>query len=106
VAFGIGLGCVALAPTLPTAYLAAGVMGAMASMFLSATGGSLHLMTDDPFRGRVMALYTVGFLGTAPAGGPAMGYLAQVLNPRASMLLGAAASAVAALFGSRSAKRL
>ena len=106
VAFGVTLAGVGLAPTLPSVFVASALMGAMASMFLSATAGSLQLLTEDQYRGRVMALYTIGFLGTAPVGGPAMGYLAQVLSPRVALLLGAGASALAATIRSRSTKRL
>jgi MFS family permease len=73
-------------------------MGAAATLFLSAAAGSLQLMTDDAHRGRVMALYTVGFLGTAPLGGPAAGYVAQVFGPRVALLCGAATALVASLF--------
>ena len=104
VAFGVTLAGVGLAPTLPSVFVASALMGAMASMFLSATAGSLQLLTEDQYRGRVMALYTIGFLGTAPVGGPAMGYLAQVLSPRVALLLGAGASALAATIRSRSTK--
>lgn len=97
VVFGMSLGGVGLVPTLAASFLAAAVMGAAASMFLSASAGSLQLLTDDRFRGRVMALYTVGFLGTAPVGGPAMGYVAQVLGSRAALLMGAVASILASL---------
>lgn len=98
IVFGTSLGAVGLVPTLVVGYLAAALMGAAASMFLSASAGSLQLLTDNALRGRVMALYTIGFLGTAPLGGPAMGYVAQVLSPRAALLLGGAASILASLF--------
>ena len=42
-------------------------------------------------RGRVMALYSVVFLGSTPIGGPLSGWLAEVAGPRAGLLLGAAA---------------
>jgi MFS family permease len=95
----MSLGAVGLVPTLAVGYLPAPLMGAAASMFLSACAGSLQLLTDNALRGRVTALYTMGFLGTAPLGGPATGYVAQVLDPRVALLLGAGTSIVAALLG-------
>ena len=39
-------------------------------------------------RGRVMALYSVVFLGSTPIGGPIAGWLAEVAGPRAGLVLG------------------
>jgi hypothetical protein len=47
-------------------------------------------------RGRVMALYSVVFLGSTPIGAPLVGWLAQIGGPRAGMALGGAAALVAA----------
>jgi MFS family permease len=47
-------------------------------------------------RGRVMALYSIAFLGVAPIGGPAVGGVAQLLQARAGFLVGALAGALAA----------
>ena len=48
-------------------------------------------------RGRVMAPYSVVFLGSTPIGGPLVGWLAEVAGPRAGLVLGG----VAALLRSR-----
>ena len=40
-------------------------------------------------RGRVMALYSVVFLGSTPIGGPLVGWLAETAGPRAGLLLAA-----------------
>ncbi len=50
-------------------------------------------------RGRVMALYVLVFLGGTPLGAPLIGAVAQVLGPRSGLLLGGAASALAAVVG-------
>jgi MFS family permease len=47
-------------------------------------------------RGRVMALYSVVFLGSTPIGAPLVGWLAQVGGPRVGMALGGVAALVAA----------
>ena len=38
-------------------------------------------------RGRVMALYSVVFLGSTPIGGPLVGWLSQAYDPRVALLL-------------------
>ena len=47
-------------------------------------------------RGRVMALYSVVFLGSTPIGGPIVGWLAEVAGPRAGLVLGGVAALAAA----------
>ena len=47
-------------------------------------------------RGRVMALYSIVFLGSTPIGAPLVGWLAEVAGPRAGLLAGAVAALLAA----------
>src|SRR5204863_9034376 len=53
-------------------------------------------------RGRVMALYSVVFLGSTPIGGPLTGWLSEAIDPRAGLVLAGAAGLVAAV-GARAA---
>jgi hypothetical protein len=49
-----------------------------------------------------MALYAMGFLGTAPVGAPLVGWISQTSSPRVALLVGAGATVVAsALTGLR-----
>jgi hypothetical protein len=48
-------------------------------------------------RGRVMALYSVVFLGSTPIGGPLVGWLAEAAGPRAGLVLGGGAALAAGL---------
>ena len=41
-------------------------------------------------RGRVMALYSVVFLGSTPIGAPLVGWIAEVAGPRAGLMVGGA----------------
>ncbi len=50
-------------------------------------------------RGRVMALYSVVFLGSTPIGGPLVGWLSQAYDPRVALLLAASAGIAAAWVG-------
>ena len=56
----------------------------------------VQLGTDPEMRGRVMALYILGFLGTNPIGAPLVGWFAEAFGPRASIWLGGAISLAAA----------
>jgi MFS family permease len=65
---------------------------------------SLQLAADPPMRGRVMALYSIVFLGSTPIGGPLAGWLSQTIDPRAALVLTGVAGLVAAI-GARAAFR-
>jgi MFS family permease len=56
----------------------------------------VQLAVDPAMRGRVMALYSVVFLGSTPIGAPLVGWIAEVAGPRAGLVLGAAAALIAA----------
>jgi MFS family permease len=59
----------------------------------------MQLAVEPAMRGRVMALYSVVFLGSTPIGAPLVGWIAEVAGPRAGLLLGAAAALAAAAGG-------
>ncbi len=48
-------------------------------------------------RGRVMALYSIVFLGSTPIGAPLAGYLSEALDPRAALVMAGVAGIVAGL---------
>ena len=94
--FGVLLGAVALAPTLPIAAVLLVLMGAASIGFIATANASLQLRADPTMRGRVMALYAMAFLGSTPIGAPLMGAIAQWSNPRVAMLVGAVATILSA----------
>lgn len=87
----------AVAPTLPLAAAALGALGASAVTFAAGVNSTLQLRANPRMRGRVMALYSIVFLGSTPVGGPIVGWLSEVLSPRAALLVGAASALVAAV---------
>ena len=64
--------------------------------FAAGVNSTLQLAVAPAMRGRVMALYSVVFLGSTPIGAPLVGWLAEVAGPRAGMALGATAALAAA----------
>ncbi|MGH2925125.1 MAG: MFS transporter [Solirubrobacterales bacterium] len=101
-----GFGCVALiaaaAPTLPLEMVALVPLGAASVTFAAGINSSLQLAAEPAMRGRVMALYSIVFLGSTPIGGPITGWLSQSIDPRAGLVLAGAAGLTAAL-GARTA---
>ena len=89
-AFGV---LAALAATMPSIALEVPVvamLGASAVTFAAAINSSLQLAVEPEMRGRVMALYSVVFLGSTPIGGPLAGWLSEAYDPRVALLLAAA----------------
>jgi MFS family permease len=62
-------------------------LGAAAVTFAATINSSLQLAVSPEMRGRVMALYSVVFLGSTPIGGPLTGWLAETYDPRVPLLL-------------------
>ena len=72
------------------------LLGASAVTFAAAINSSLQLAVEPEMRGRVMALYSVVFLGSTPIGGPLAGWLSEAYDPRVALLLAAGAGIAAA----------
>lgn len=109
-AFGVAMLLVAAAPTVSLQIAALVPLGAITVTFAAGVNSALQLAVDPAMRGRVMALYSMVFLGSTPLGSPLVGWVAEVASPRAGLVLGAvAALAAAALahvaFGRRYASR-
>ena len=98
-AFGLFALLAAAAPTLPLAMVALVPLGAASVTFAAGVNSTLQLGASPAMRGRVMALYSVVFLGSTPIGGPIVGWLAEVAGPRAGLVLGGVAALAAAVGG-------
>ena len=101
-AFGVFELLAAAAPSLPLQIAALVPLGAVSVTFAAGVNSSLQLAASPEMRGRVMSLYSVVFLGSTPIGAPLVGWLAEVVSPRAGLALGGVAALVAAA-GARAA---
>ncbi|UZF45259.1 MFS transporter [Rhodococcus rhodochrous] len=98
-AFGIAMAVAAAAPNLTTLIVLMVIVGALSVTFTSTTNSSLQLAAAPMMRGRVMALWSVAFLGSTAIGGPIAGWVCEQWGGRAGLLLGAVACLVAAAMG-------
>jgi MFS family permease len=96
-AFGVLAATASAAPSLALAAVALIPLGAASVGFAAGVNSTLQLTAEPSMRGRVMALYSVVFLGTTPIGGPVAGGLAELAGPRASLLLSASAALAAGI---------
>lgn len=97
----LGFGALALvaaaAPSLVLEAIVLVPLGAASVMFAASVNSALQLAAAPQMRGRVMALYSIVFLGSTPIGGPLAGWLAETAGPRTGLLLaGVAGLATAA----------
>ena len=99
--FGVMLLLLALSPTLPVAYAVALVLGFASILFLTSSTATVQLLAGPEYRGRVLAIQSMVFLGSAPIGGPLVGWVADAFGPRAAVALGGAACLAAAWYGQR-----
>ncbi len=97
--FGAAILAVALSPTLPVAVVALAATGAASITFLATGNTTLQLASEPRFRGRVMALWTVAFLGSTPIGAPIVGAISEHMGPRGGLVAGAATCLLAAAVG-------
>ncbi|WP_206511125.1 MFS transporter [Rhodococcus sp. BGS-1C] len=72
--------------------------GALTLTFTTSAMNILQMSVPSDMRGRVMGIYMLCFLGGAPLGSPVLGLLADVLDPRAPLLIGGVVSLATGLF--------
>jgi predicted MFS family arabinose efflux permease len=73
----IGMGTFAWSRTLPLSLAMGFLAGLGLILYVATTNTMIQLATEDRFRGRVMSLYTLMFVGTAPIGALISGAIAQ-----------------------------
>jgi MFS family permease len=104
-AFGVAALLSAAMPSLAFEVPALMLLGAASVTFAATINSTLQLAVSPEMRGRVMALYSVVFLGSTPIGGPLAGWLAQSYDPRVALLLAGISGLFAAWAARASFKR-
>ncbi len=97
VGFGALETLVGFAPGFWTALALLVPTGFFMVFFAQAANQRVQLGTDAAYRGRVMALYILVFLGTTPVGAPLIGWWAERFGAPSSIWLGGLLSLVTAL---------
>jgi MFS family permease len=85
--FGIVALFAAGAPTIGLEIAALAPLGAATVTLAASINSSLQLASEPSMRGRVMALYSIVFLGSTPIGGPLSGWLSEAIDPRAALVM-------------------
>ena len=106
VLFGISVLAVAIAPTEKIALVALLFSGASSITLISRGSATVQLLSEPAKRGRVMALWTMAFIGTTPIGAPICGWIADYAGARWALGMGAVAALTAGGYGALAQRRL
>jgi MFS family permease len=87
------------APTLTLEVLALVGLGGASVTFLASANATLQLTAPADMRGRVLALWSMAFMGTVPIGGPLVGWIAQHFGTRWAMYIGGIGPLLIAAWG-------
>ena len=94
--FGLAILLCAASPSLVVAYVVMLFTGWASVSFISIGNSTIQLAARPEMRGRVIALWQVAFQGTTPIGGPLVGWIIALTDPRAGLAVGGVACLVAA----------
>ena len=97
--FGVAVLFAALMPTLVLASLAMVLVGGFSFNFTSMANSVLQLTSAPQMRGRVMALWSIAFVGSTAVGGPLVGQISELTDPRWGLAVGGLAALAAAAWG-------
>ncbi|WP_439031622.1 MFS transporter [Gordonia terrae] len=103
--FGVTVAAAALAPNLPTVICALFLVGWLSVAFMSTGNATLQLNSEPHMRGRVMALWSVAFMGSTPIGGPIIGAIIETSDARVGLAVGSVACFLAALLAFVASRR-
>ena len=100
-AFGVAMILLAASPNLALAFPAAVVLGLASIAFMTSSTAIVQLLAGPEFRGRVLAIQAMVFLGSTPIGGPIVGWISEAAGPRVGIVVGALSCLVAAGYGAK-----
>ncbi|HLI42925.1 MAG TPA: MFS transporter [Acidimicrobiales bacterium] len=105
-AFGVMILLAAVSPVLGLEIVALAAVGWTSVTFLASGNSTLQLQADPSMRGRVMALWSVAFLGSTPVGGPLVGWIVAAASARVGLAVGGVAALGAGAIGLAAMARL
>jgi MFS family permease len=99
--FGAGLIVFAFSRSLVLSLLVLPAIGAGMMITMAATNTIIQTVVEEELRGRVMAFYTMAFLGTAPIGSLLAGVAADRIGPERTIMFGGVCCLAAAVWFAR-----
>ena len=96
--FGVGLVLFSLSHVLWLSLLILPIVGAGMMITMASTNTIVQTVVEEHLRGRVMAFYTMAFLGTAPIGSLLAGVVAEHIGSENTILLGGVGCVIAGVW--------
>ncbi len=103
--FGVAILVCAYSPAIGLVYAALLFVGWASVSFIAVGNSTIQLAAEPSLRGRVIALWQVAFQGTTPIGGPLIGWIIAVSDPRSGLAVGGLSCLLAAALGVLLARR-
>ena len=88
-------------PNLPSPSRSAVLVGLTSITFMTSSTAIVQLLAGPEYRGRVLAIQAMVFLGSTPIGGPIIGWIADAAGARMAIVVGAGGCLVAAAYGAK-----
>jgi MFS family permease len=105
-AFGLTLTIASVMPSYRWFAVALFFVGLSTQTFTTTAHSAAQLWSDPSLRGRVIALVLAVSAGSTPLGAPLIGYIADTLGPRWSLVAGACSGFIAAAVGALALTRM
>lgn len=103
--FGVAMLGLAAVPGLWAAFPVAILLGVASIAFMTTSTAIVQMRAAPEYRGRVLALQAMVFLGSTPIGGPVVGWVSDTAGPRAGIAVGGVACLAAAAWAGRALHR-
>jgi MFS family permease len=97
--FSLSLLAVALVPSYSAIIVLLGLLGLISVAYSTSTNTTLQLSSGEAYRGRVLSLYSMLFMGTTPIGGAITGVLAAQFGINVTLAFEAGLCLLATLTG-------
>jgi MFS family permease len=97
--FGVAMLAFACAPGLPVAFPVSVFVGLGSIVFMTSSTAIVQMLAAPEYRGRVLALQAMVFLGSTPIGGPIVGWISDTFGPRWGVAVGGFGCLGAAAWG-------
>jgi MFS family permease len=104
--FGVSMLAAAYAPVFALSCAVMLLVGWASVSFIAIGNSTIQLTSDPEKRGRMIALWQVAFQGTTPIGGPLVGWVIAVSDPRSGLAVGGVSCLAAAAGGLMLARRV